>query len=212
MRNIFLLLAVAFFVFLVLPERVSAQTLSFEPTQKGVAKGGQFTVKININTGSQQTSGADAIITYDESVLSVDSVSNGGFYSNFGSNPVDGASNKYSVSAFETDSTSTKTGTGTIAQIVFSGKENGTGSVTFDCTAGSTTDSNIIKAGTADDIINCTNLVSASYTVGGGGGDGDGDGTNPTPSVLPRSGAVEVTILALGAGAVVTLLGLFLKL
>jgi len=215
MKRIFASLVLSLFGLFLVRGEVFAQTLSFEPTQKGVAKSGQFTVKININTSGQQTSGADAVITYDPAVLTVESVSSGGFYSNFGSNPVEGASNKYGINAFETDSTSTKTGTGTIAQIVFTGKEDGTSSVTFDCTAGSTTDSNIIKAGTADDIINCTNLVSASYTVGGGGSDGGddgGNGINPTTTVLPRSGAVEVTILGLGLGVVVTLLGLLLKI
>lgn len=184
-----------------------AQTLSFEPTQKGVSIGESFTVKININTSSQQTSGADAQITYDSNVLQIGTISSGGFYSNFGSNPVSGEPNKYTISGFETDSTSTKTGTGTFAQIIFTGKASGTSTVSFDCTAGNTTDSNIIKVG-GDDIITCASLSTASYTVGGGGGSNN----TPAPTNLPVTGSTEVTMVAVGVGILLTVLGLVFRL
>ncbi len=201
-------------VFIFSPKPTFAQTLSFDPTQQGVVVGQQFTVKININTGGQQTSGADALITYDPNILSVVSASNGGFYTNFANNPLSSVNNKYLISGFETDSTSLKSGTGTLATVTFSGKANGTSVVSFDCTTGSKSDSNIIAANTANDIINCSSLAQASFTVGPANATPVTSGTsgnNPTPAVLPRSGSVEVTIAAVGVGLVLTVLGLIFR-
>lgn len=196
------------------PSHIFAQTLSFDPTQLGVVVGQKFTVKININTGGQPTGGTDAIFTYDSSILKVVSVSNGGFYTNYGANPVSGTNNKYVINTFEQDSTSTKTGTGTIAIVTFEGIANGTSTVSFDCSPGSDTDSNIIKANTSDDIINCGAMATASYTVGPANATPITNGTSngPTPSVLPRSGSTEVGVIAVGIGIVLTIVGILVKL
>ncbi len=214
MQKIFLI--VLFFILAVFftPTTVFAQTLSLDPTQIGVTVGQEFTVKININTNGVQTSGADAMITFDSNVLDLTNTANGGFYTTFAANPLSGATNKYYINAFETDSTSTKTGSGTIATLTFKGKANGSSPVTFDCTAGSKADTNIIKSGTSDDVVNCSGLVTGSYTVGPANATPITSNTssNPTPSVLPRSGSVEVTLLAVGAGILLTLVGLVFKM
>lgn len=211
--RLFLIFIIAVILFLGLkPKMVFAQTLSFDPTSKSAAQGEQFNVNINISTGSNQTSGADALITYDSNILTVTSVANGGFYTNFASNPLSGTESKYLISGFETDATSYKTGSGILATVTFTGKNIGTSTVSFDCSGTSKADSNILDSGTADDIINCGALASASYTVGAGS-DGDGEPTNqPTPSIVPRSGSVEVTIAAVAIGVILTIVGLAFKL
>lgn len=206
---VFLLLCVLLGAFS--PKSVFAQTLSFEPTQQGVAVGQTFPVKININTSGQQTGGADALIVYDPNILSISSVTNGGFYTSFGEYQVSGTTNKWNISGFETDSVNSKSGTGTFATVNFQAKAQGTSTVTFECSGAGKTDSNILKAGTGDDIIACASLGQASFTVGAGGGGNPNNTPGPTVTVLPRSGSVHVTIIAVGIGVVLTIMGVLFK-
>lgn len=214
LKRIFIIVITIITIIIIKPKAAFAQTLSLDPSQKGAIVGASFTVNININTGGQQTSGADALITFDPAILNVVSVSNGGFYTNFASNPISGSANKYLISGFETDPTSLKSGTGILATVTFSGKANGTSPVSFDCTTGSKADSNILQSGTSNDIINCSALAAGSYTIGPAGATPITQNTssNPTPSALPRSGSVEVTMVAVGIGLVLTVLGLVFKM
>ena len=203
MKKIIFSIPVFILFFIILsPREVSAQSLTLDPTSQGVVSGNNFTVKININTGSTQTSGADAMILFDPSILEIQSITNGGFYSKFSQNQINGVPGKYLISGFETDSTSYKSGSGTMANVTFSSLSNGTSTVTFECTQGSKSDSNIISGATSDDVINCTSLNKGTYTVGPSGATPITEDTssNPTPSVLPRSGSTEVTVAALGGG------------
>ncbi|MBI4067126.1 hypothetical protein HY407_01985 [Candidatus Gottesmanbacteria bacterium] len=205
-----------FLIFLLLhnlvKEKAYAQTLSFEPTSLGVVVGQKLTVTININTVNQQTSGADAMIVYDPNILSIDSVpTNGGFYTSFAANPITGT-NKYLISGFENPgSTELKSGTGVLATIEFSAKANGTSTVSLECVAGSKADSNIIKGSDSSDIIDCDSLITASYTVGPADATPITTGTSD-PTGLPRSGSTEVTVIAVGAGILLTVIGLALIL
>lgn len=217
MKKLILIIIVLITVLAVIkPRSAFAQTLSFDPTSGGFNMNQQFTVKINVNTGGQQTTGADALVTFDPTILSIVSATNGGFYTNFANNPISGVSNQYLISGFETDPTSIKSGTGTLATVTFKGIANGTSAVSFNCSAGSKSDSNIIQQGSANDIINCGALASASYTIGPANATPITSCTStgncpPTPSTLPRSGTVEVTIAAVGIGIVLTLVGLIFK-
>lgn len=208
-KHLLLIIFILLILPLIKPKEVSAQTLSFEPSTLGVVNGNQFTVKININTGGKETSGAEAMILFDSSILSIESVSNGGFYTYFGSNPISGTSNKYLISGYEQDSTSYKTGTGTLAQIVFAAKANGTSSVSFECTSAKV-DSNIYEGSTANDIINCGSLTQANYTVGPSNATPVSDGTSGDTTTPPVAGSTEVTVIALGVGAILFVAGLLI--
>lgn len=212
MKKYFILIVFILILFpLIKPQSVLAQTMSFDPSTMGAVSGNQFSVNININTGSQQTSSADAMILFDSSILAIQSVSNGGFYSQFASNPISGTTNKYLISGFEVSPLTYKSGSGVLATIVFQAKSNGTSPVSFECTPGSSADTNIALGTTAADIINCSALTPANYTVGPSGATPvtqNTSGNSATPSVLPRSGSTEVTFVALGVGVILAVIGL----
>lgn len=195
-----------------------AATFSLEPTSGSFAKDQTFQVKINIDTAGEQTTTAEALLIFDGNILDVSEVAYGSFYPQYFKNISPGK--VYiggSVTVF--NPVETKTGSGLFANITFKGKAAGSSTVRFDCTPGKTTDSNITKYTTANDapdILDCSKLTTGSYTVTGGT-------TTPLPTFgptcsvsptgqLPQSGNFEPTLLVIGAGGILTFLGILFKL
>ncbi len=198
------------FLFLVTPFSLWAQTstphLSLSPTVKEVTPQVNFNVTVSADTGGKLTSGADAIIEYNSSILEVVSVNEGTFYPTITTlNNTLGKVEIYGVA----DSTSPKSGTGTLATITFRGKTSGTATVNFLCQTGSTSDSNINSTNN-EDIIVCANNVNASYVIGSG----QEATTTATPTAtttsqdLPQTGFLEPTALIIGGGIILMILGL----
>lgn len=179
---------------------------SLSPTVKEVAPQVSFNVTVSIDTGGKLTSGADAIVEYDSSLLEVVSVSEGTFYPTITTlNNTTGKVEIYGVA----DSTNPKSGTGTLATITFRGKTAGTATVNFLCQTGSTSDSNI-NSTSNEDLIVCADNVNASYIIGSTSQEAT---TTATPTAtasqeLPQTGFLEPTALIIGGGIILMILGL----
>ncbi len=195
------------FLLLINPSASLAQTssphLSLTPTVKEVNTGINFNVTVSVDTGGQRASGVDAVVQYDSSLLEVVSVSEGTFFPTITTITTTlGKVEIYGVA----DTGSPKTGTGTLATITFKGKAPGTAAVSFVCQSGSTSDSNVNSTSDTDVIV-CASNVNASYVI-------TGQSTTTTPAAtasaesLPQTGFLEPTVLMIGGGIILMILGL----
>lgn len=214
-KRVYLSLALFFIILgsaLIFPSRVlAAGKLTLEPASGSLMVNGTLKVKIQIDTGADKTTSADAYITYNSNQLEIVSIEDGGFYSNLFKNI---SASRIYVGGAETQPLSTKTGTGTLAILTIKGKQKGTAQLTFNCTAGETNESNITKNdANATDIIDCSATTGGSYTITAGGENESpsptpiptsaSTQTKPTPTpALPTTGFALPTILSLGSGTV----------
>lgn len=228
----FLVLA---FLFLALPKGVFAATLSLSPSTGTFNKGCPFSLEIVVDAQGAQTDGTDAILMYDSTKFSGESITNGTIYPDFPGNNIDDASGKITISGLASVNTPFS-GKGTLATINFTVKETATTGVTqitfeFDPNdKANTTDSNVVERGTIADLLN--SVVNGNYTIGSGacGAVGTVDPT-PTPytglpktggiggtpsattttyvpmKTLPEGGTVEFTSMVAIMGVILTVLG-----
>src|SRR3990167_1062460 len=182
MKRIIQLLVVSYWL-LVSPAAVLAASLSLSPASGTFNKGCNFSLQIVLDTGSAQTDGTDAIVTYDQSKFSATSISSGSIYPDYPGNNIDDTTGKLTVSGLASVS-SPFTGKGTLATVNFTVKENagpGVSQMKFDFNANdktNTTDSNVVERGTVADVL--SSVVNGNYTVGTGTactGSGTGAGT-----------------------------------
>lgn len=244
MKRILLTLLIIFILFIssVSVNAAYAQVFKFQlatPATPAASVGSNFDVKVLINTAGKQSLGGDAIIIYDNNMLSINSATKGTFFEVFQDHAIGGTSNKYLLSAWQSTevnpvSTSADTLYGTVT---FTAKAPGNATLSFDCTSG-TTDSNIWDTNQTD-IIQCSGVQSLALNIGGPGPTSTPAATltpgptstpaatatprptstpvptntpNPTISALPRTGTVEVTIGALGLGVLLTVVGILVIL
>lgn len=174
---------------------VEAATLLFDPVTITTNPQTTFTVNVNVNAGSDQITSTDAYILYDQNLLEIQSIANGTFFPTVSKNTTTGG--KAYIAGMVDDPATSKTGSGTIATITFKAKANGTVTLRYDCTQGSTTDSNVTKNDlNATDIIVCANNGTSTVTVGTGTSGptatpGAGGVTNPAPTALPQTGMMD---------------------
>lgn len=173
-----------------------AATFSLNPSSKTVSVNETFTVSVLLDTEGQPTDGADAIILYDSGKLSVTSASLGSLYANKVIEDY-ATAGKVTLRATSTASTSF-TGSGTFATIVFKAIADGNANVDFQFTAGSTTDSNVSKEGS--DLL--TSVSSGSYTINASSGAGG--------TTLPQTGIITPTIFLASLGFLFILVPIFL--
>lgn len=215
---------------------VNAQVLKFQLDPSTVVKTGvPFQVQVLINTGGVPTTNADAMIVYDPSVISINPTLFvvGSFYPTYSQNLLEGSVNKYLVSGYVKDISSPKSSTTDtlFATISLTALTSGATQLSFDCTSGSTADSNINRASDSTDVISCP-LTPLALTITNSGG--ATTTTTPTPTILPtatatptltptptvrptiselpRTGTAGITIAAVGIGTVLTIIGLLLFL
>ncbi|KUK84088.1 MAG: hypothetical protein XD98_0177 [Microgenomates bacterium 39_6] len=207
------ILVLSLFLVLLLPFTSFAQTssphLSLSPTVKEVNTGVNFNVTVSVDTGGQQVSGVDAIVEYDSSLLEVVNVSEGTFFPTI--TTITTTLGKVEIYGIA-DAGALKSGTGTLATITFRGKTAGTAAVSFACQTGSTNDSNINSTGDKD-IIVCSENISASYVINGQTATSQETGTESTSTAttsedLPQTGFLEPTVLMIGGGIILMILGL----
>lgn len=182
--------------FMAVPALAHAATLSLSPTSGTHAAGETFEVKVNLDTSSVATSGTDAYIHFDPTVLQVvDSapgadgvqVLAGSLYSQTSFNSVDNGTGKISFSASKSGGSAGYSGSGTLATITFQAVKGSSGTpVTFDFTSGSTTDSNVISSADSSDLL--TAVTNGNYVISG-----DGGGDDPSASVTPSSNSGGTT-------------------
>jgi len=187
---------------------VQAQTvsphLSLTPATKSEVLGSSFEVSVNVDTGGKSVGSVDAIIEYDQSLLEVVSVSEGSFLPTVTSTTATlGTIKIYGIA----DTGAPKTGTGILATVTFKGKSTGTALVNFTCQSGSTTDSNINEGSV--DVIECSANGNGSYIISSSSTSSATQSglLETTSSALPQTGALEPTILLLGVGVILSILG-----
>lgn len=233
MKNITVITIIIIIMF-ILPSAAYAQqaTLSLNPSAGTFNKSCNFSLKIDLNTGSAQTDGTDAILSYDSSRFTASSIVSGTIYPDYPGNNIDEASGKITISGLASVS-SAFSGQGTLATINFTVKETaptGATQIKFDFDPNDkskTTDSNVVERGSVKDILN--SVVNGNYTVGTGScpadgttggtvGKGGGQGAvTATPSgavevplkkELPPAGTAELTFALAIVGSILTILGI----
>lgn len=185
---------------------VYAQTsphLELSPAS-GIITGGGTSIGINIDTGGQAAKSAKAVINFDSSLLEVSSIQASDFFDDVSHN-IYNSSGQVVVNANLSlgSMLESKTGTGTLATMTVRAKaSSGTATMVFDCTEGSSTDSNINDP-TPLDIIVCSANVNGSYSLSGGqatpsatpvSSPGIGGNGSATPAAVPVTGVSGPTI------------------
>ncbi len=199
---IFILLTISYHLLAI--NVVHAAKLEFSPASGAKTVGTAFPVQIKVDTQGVDTTSTDAVVKYDNTLLSVDSVTYGAFYETVLHNDTAG---KLSISGMVSNPGKVVTGTGILATVNFKGLANGSPTASFLCTAGKTDDSNVTKNDTnSSDILDCNSLSGATFTLSGGSAAttsptlaaGTSGGTTGTSSsgTIPSAGGID-DILAL---------------
>jgi len=206
-RKIAFGLSISFLLFLFLASFVQAQTVSphfsLTPATKSEVLSNSFEVSANVDTGGKSIGSVDAIIEYDQNLLEVVSVAEGLFFPTVTSTTATPGTIKiYGIA----NTGAPKTGAGVLATITFKGKSAGTALVSFTCQSGLTTDSNINEGSV--DVIVCNANGSGSYTISSSTSSAtQSSSLETTASALPQTGVLEPTILLLGIGVILSILG-----
>lgn len=173
-------------LWLLLAPITQAATLEFVPNSGSYTTNTPFNVEIKVDTDNQDTQSTDAVIEFDKTFLSVENVTYGAFYPTVLHSIQD---NKLYISGVVDDAASVKKGTGTLATVSFKGLKAGTATLKFLCETGRTDDSNVSKNDTdATDLLVCTSLIQASYTLSG-----DPVTTNPDGTTTGTTGTDSTT-------------------
>ena len=210
MRRVLLFLSTIFVllfsatIFPVLAQTTSPH-FSLSPTVKEVNVGETFNVTVTIDTGGDDCNGADAIINYDSSLLEVTSTQEGSFFPTI--TIVTATVGEVSIYGVA-DTGDSKSGSGTLATITFKGKAAGTATVNFSCQENSTTDSNINDTND-EDVVICSENVGASYVINEATSSATATPTTAatTTNDMPESGFLKPTLIFLGGGILLTILG-----
>ncbi len=210
---------------LIFPGVSLAATLSLSPVSGTFNPGCSFSVDLKLDTTGSSTSGTDAIVKYDNTKLTANSITIGQVYSDYPAQLIDSQSGKISISGVSSASQTPFSGAGTFATVNFSvlgTAPTGATAVTFDFTPGSTTDSNVVDSQTITDVL--SSVTNGNYTVGtgacgavasatpsslgGGVGGATGSGALATPlPTLPKAGEGLPTLVITTAGILLTVLG-----
>jgi hypothetical protein len=140
----------------------AAPSLLLEPSAVSVEQDQTVTLMISIAVDTNPAQSSDAIISYAGSDLEVTAVANGGFFPDV--SYANDASGTLEIHGYTTVVPSTITGSGTLARVTFKAKKaEGSSSVSFICTAGTTNTNILTPQGT--NILSCpqTNLAGISY-------------------------------------------------
>ncbi len=176
----------------------SAATLSLSPSTNSYTSGQVFTVDINLDTQGAAIDGVDLyFLRYNSAILEVQDsnssvsgtqITPGSLLSQTLTNTVDAASGKVTFSQVTTGGT-TYNGSGKLASISFKALANGTSSVAFDFTPGSTADTNVAGAG----VDKLTGVTNGSYTVTGSVTTAPTATISVSPSSITSGGTATLT-------------------
>ena len=185
MRKLSVLLFLLGLLFRIGPTPVQAASFSFQPATGTYTLNSTWSVLLRINTDSQPVTSADIRLTYEPTKMEVVSITNGLFFETFSQN-VSPTGTIY-ITAVASPSGASKTGSGTIANLNLKAKSAGTSPLSFVCQSGTSSDSNIYNAA-GQDLINCSLLTNAGYTL-----TGTGSAATPTPTRQATTSALPVT-------------------
>lgn len=156
---------------------VDAAYLYLEPETQTIAPGDTFELTLGINTEGERPTTSDALILYNpeffEYVSVIEVPENEAFFSEVYERP---RQDKVYIGAAIRLGSDPSSGAGPITKLRFKALKDVQTNISFACTEGSTTDSNISlkKNSRVTDIINCDAVQDATIIVSSGG-------TVPTP-------------------------------
>lgn len=142
----------------------AAASLQLSPTSSSATQNSTFTLTLTINTDNNSVTGSDVTLQYAPAGVEFVSASNGNFFPNLIPTN-DSSTGKLVLHGYVTSLADAKSGTGTMATIVFKVKQSsGVSNVSFVCTNGGTDTTMIASSG--QNILNCANINSATITYG----------------------------------------------
>jgi hypothetical protein len=158
----------------------------------GLISGSGTPVDINIDTDGSAAKSAKAVINFDSSLLEIASIEEGDFFDDVSYNIYNSSGQVVVNANLSLDSMlESKTGSGLLGTMTVKALESsGSASMTFDCTEGSSTDSNINDP-TPVDIIVCTENVDGDYSLsrsGASSSPSSSPGAIASPNPSPVSG------------------------
>lgn len=188
MKKILALTLVALSFLTVKPVLAAGPLLKLTPSSGSLNVGNTITVVMGVDSGTEKSQGVDAWMTFNAGLLEVQSIETApspAFSFALGKN-IYNDTGKFDISCTSTDM-STYTATvlnGDLVTITFKAKSTGTANVNFNCTAGSTIDSNIFNM-SALDVINCASNINGTYTINAG--------SSTDPTATPTTGTTTST-------------------
>ncbi len=192
-----------------------AATFSLSPAS-GSTVSGTFSVTLSLtDLAGKEVSGVDVYLNYEPGKLEAQEISTTeGIFTSYPLKTVDSTDGKIAIGA-SASAFSPVTTSGTIATITFKAlATSGSTTLSFDYTAGSTTDSNITESGTATDIL--TQPPTVSYNLGAATTPPPitppaGDGA-PEDGEVPEGGIFEPTVFISLLSLIMIGLGVLLKI
>ncbi|MFZ2025431.1 MAG: cohesin domain-containing protein [Microgenomates group bacterium] len=137
-----------------------ATSLSFNPTTVTKPQDEQFTVNVDINTGTNNVTAVKVVVTFDSTKLEATSITNGAFAPKITASGIV-ASGNASITVAANSTTSPMNGTGTIAIIRFKGKTGTTTPVQLKF------DTNTFASGLTESTNVITTMGTASVNISG---------------------------------------------
>lgn len=177
--NIIRSIVTAFFLFFVSGifaiNATAAPRLFFDPSPVTLPNGVDTEIKLQIDAESNSVFGADAVINFPSADITITSVTNGGFFSDFSYAP---SSGKLEIHAFFSSAYDSKTGAGTLAVITVKGnKTTGAGQMNFTCTGSGETE--ILRSSDGQNILSCSSLSTLILSYGSSSGSNNGTTSDP---------------------------------
>lgn len=226
MKKILLPLFLFLFLFLARSSWAAGPLLKLTPPTGTYNNRETFKVTIGVDSNGLKSQAVDVWMSFDNTrleLLTVEKAANPVFKYDLGDINIDNAGGKFRTTFMQTDTNTfeIKPLNGDLAVMTFKAKALGTAKADFICTAGSTTDSNINDE-TFNDVINCAQNINGVYTITAGDGPVPTaeptsvtppaqTTTAPTATELPKTGAVENTIVLMVIGAIGVLSSLALR-
>lgn len=200
----------------------SAATLSLSPTSGSIGRGCSFSVDIRIDTSGVESDSADVVLLYNPQQVSASSIINGTIFTDYPGNSIDNTEGKVRIYALAASNASF-TGSGSMATVNFIASSSAQLTQTpitldFDpLTPTKTTDSNVIQKGSTTDIL--SSVANGSYTVSNASclaglssttsqSQGQTASESATVTSLPDTGTTENTLIFIGAGLVLLIVGI----
>jgi hypothetical protein len=198
-----------------------AATLALSPSSGSVGRGCAFSVDVLLDTQGANTDSTDVILLYEPQQITANSVVNGKIFSDFPGNSIDNQTGKVSIYGLSAQNTSFN-GIGKVATVNFTASSSATLAahpINFDFDPANplkTTDSNVIQKGTTTDTLK--SVTNSSFITSSSGcnqtplvvGQGLISASNSATTVtqLPGTGTFSTTILVIGLGILLSLLGI----
>ncbi len=205
MKRYFLSAIIGIFIFAItasLSGVYAAGTLDFDPDSTEVGVDQTFTIDINIDAGTDQIASTDIYIDFDETLVELDTVTDGDYFPDVSNQPLTG---RLYIAGLMENPGEYKEGTGNVAKVTFRAIALGSTSISFDCDDTESETSKIVQNdANATDIIDCDALTSHTVTI-------TAEATDNSTDTLPQSGTYDDAVSYLSYGGILLLLGVGIR-